>query len=385
MNNSDLNISIVDSLPALHELREDWERLENHFCLSWQWLIAWWEKIGQNSTSNRLCVIQMNDGEQVVGIAPLFIEHSTVLGRTLKFLGSGDACSDYMSFPTQPGYETAMANAVFTLINHNDFCRQMGGVDLIELEGHLATDPTINAFTDLAKKAKFEITSREIEGCWKVEIPSDWEQFRKVVKKSQRRKINKVDRIVDTENFQINYLTEAAELKDAWPAFVELHQKRRQQLGQSGCFANSEFNQFLCDATLRLANADRVLMTMVSHDEKPFGAILCFVSGDCICVYQSGLDTDKQQFEPGHFANTMTFRAVQEQGFATVDFLRGDERYKSDWGCERTPLYRTRLIAPKLTSQLRHRILVGGRSVRNWTHDLWNRSLANFSRSAEGV
>lgn len=385
MSNAELNISIVDSLPSVYGLREDWESLEDQFCLSWQWLVAWWEKIGQSSSSNRLCLFQLNEGEKLVGIAPMFIERSTVRGRVLRFLGSGDACSDYMTFLTMPGYEVAMAKAVFSTINHRDFHHRFGGIDLIELEGHVSDDLAVKTFVEIANSENFEIDSRELEGCWKVEIPSDWQEFRNVVKSSQRRKLNKVERSIEAENFQVDYLTVPEELKLAWPAFVELHQKRRQQLGQDGCFANSRFEQFLADATQRLASVNRAMMTMVTHDNKPFGAILCFVSGDCICVYQSGLDIDKPQLEPGHFANTMTFKAAQEKGFAALDFLRGDERYKSGWGCKRIPLIRTRLISPKLTSQIRHRILVSGRSVRDWTNELWNRSVTGFARSADGV
>lgn len=385
MSNSDLNISIVDDVQGFYELRDGWNRLEQNFCLSWQWMVAWWMNIGQSNPANQLCLIKLTDGKQLVGIAPLYIERSKVRGRVLKFLGAGDACSDYMTFPALPGYEISMANAVFQLVNHQDFLNRTGGIDSIELEGHIADDLAVQTFIDLASQASFDIDSKELEGCWRVEIPTDWDAFRKVVKKSNRRKINKVDRLNETGDFQTNYLTEPAELEAAWPDFVELHQKRRRLLGQAGCFGNSNFERFLFDATQRLAQEGRVLMTMVSHEGDPLGVILAFVSGNCVGVYQSGLDTEKQNLEPGHFANTMTFRAVQEAGFAELDFLRGDERYKSGWGCERTALHRTQLVAPKLSAQLRHRILVGGRNMKNWTQDLWTRSMANLSRSSEGV
>ncbi len=385
MNTTQLKLSIVDSIAGFHSLKDEWGKLETNFCLSWQWLVTWWEKIGQHNKSNRLCLIKLQNEGQLVGIAPLFVERNRVLGRTLKFLGSGAACSDLMTFPTLPGYEQPIADALLELIRHPDFIKQFGNIDLIELEGHTGNDLAVNSFVEAATDSGFEIASRELEGCWKVDIPTDWEDFRKVVKKSQRRKINKVDRLADTRTFETTYVTSPDGMRAAWQDFVDLHQKRRNQLGQPGCFINSEFDHFLSSAAQRLAEVNRTLLTMIHHEGKPFGAILCFVSGDCLCVYQSGLDTDNQKYEPGHYANTMTFRAAQERGFKALDFLRGDEPYKANWGCERTSIFRTRLVAPKLSAQLRHRIFVGGRNVRDWTQEMWNRSRTQLAGSDESA
>lgn len=376
-----MNTSIIDSTAEFHSLRNEWNKLENNFCVSWQWLMTWWEKIGQNNPSNQLCVVKLQEGDQLLGIAPLYVDRNRVFGRTLKFLGNGGACSDYMTFPTREGHEQHMADALLETIRHRDFAKRVGDIDLIELEGHTQKDLAVNSFVESATESGFEIESRELEGCWKVEIPSDWEEFRKRIKKSQRRKINKVDRHAQSGEFVTSYFMTAAEIQEAWPSFVELHQKRRKQLGQQGCFANSEFDHFLLAAAMRLADTGRTLMTMIHHRGKPFGAVLCFTSGDCLCVYQSGLDTDNQKHEPGHYANTMTFRVAQERGFDKLDFLRGDEPYKANWGCERTALVRTRLVAPKFTAQLRHRLFISGRTVRTWTQEFWNRSRTEMTGS----
>ena len=89
------------------------------------------------------------------------------------------------------------------------------------------------------------------------------------------------------------------------------------------------------------------VITHVKHQGQPMGMILCFQSDGFLFVYQSGLETELERFEPGHFANTMTFHAVYERQLKGLDFLRGDERYKAGWGCQRTPLVRTRIVSPR--------------------------------------
>jgi CelD/BcsL family acetyltransferase involved in cellulose biosynthesis len=380
-----LDVSIVSTLSEFHALESSWAKLENHFCLSHSWLCTWWEYLGSAKPNSQLCIVKVSEGDQLVGVAPLYIERSKVLGKTIKFLGSGATCSDRMTFPALPGYEPYMAKGVLEMLTHADFAKRFGQVGLIELEGYLGDDPTVNQFVGLCEQANFESDFRELEGCWLISIPDDWDTFRSLIKKRQRRKVNKVDSLLKTGEFETVYCETPEQIRDSWGDFVDLHQKRRNQLGQPGCFLNSEFNQFLSLASERLAEDSRTLLTLIKHQGKPLSAVLCFLSGDCVCVYQSGLNTDLPKFEPGHFANTMTFRVAQERGLTSLDFLRGDESYKADWGCQRATLMRARLVAPTTHAQVRHRIFVGGRQMKTWASELWNWSVASFSRSGNGA
>lgn len=378
-------ISIVESNEEFLQLQSQWASLETNFFLSWEWMYSWWESIGQAQPGNRLCLIKMECDQQLVGIAPMYVERSRMLGRTLKFLASGTTCSDMMQFPSQPQWQDRMAQAVLETIQHPDFAKRFGRVDLIELEGHFQDEPTLATLIDLAQESGFEMAQRELEGCWRVPLPNDWDGFRKVIKKSQRRKVNKVTKLMDLPEFEVEYIETSQQLEEAWPVFVFLHQKRRQELGQSGCFAESKFNQFLHRATQRLMERGQGLLTMVKHQGKPLGAILCFQAGDCLCVYQSGLDPDMRKFEPGHFANTMTLQEAVRRGYGALDFLRGDESYKAGWGCERTPLFRTRLVAPRFSAQIRHRVLKQSRQLKQWSDDFLKWSAGCWSGDTSHV
>ena len=87
----------------------DWERLEGEWrelvaasdadspFLQWEWVSAWWRHYGMG---NQLAVLLARNDEELLGIAPLFIEHRRPpFGpRVIRFLGTGEVFSEYLSF-----------------------------------------------------------------------------------------------------------------------------------------------------------------------------------------------------------------------------------------------------------------------------------------------
>ena len=53
-------------------------------------------------------------------------------------------------------------------------------------------------------------------------------------------------------------MTSANQIRENWPIFVQLHQARRNSLGQEGCFHDPDFEQFLFLAVHKLAAAGTV-------------------------------------------------------------------------------------------------------------------------------
>ena len=128
------------------------------------------------------------------------------LDRRSSFWAADRRVSDYMTFLTQPGYEKQVATAIYRSIQKREFRALFGKISMIELEGHLESDTAISHFASLAKNENHSIVSQQLEGTWRVEMPEDWETFRsQVIKKSQRRKVNKVAKYLASNEFQVEY------------------------------------------------------------------------------------------------------------------------------------------------------------------------------------
>ena len=57
-----------------------------------EWLTAWWNHYG----TAQLCTLSVQDGAEVLGILPLYVQRSPAQGRLLRLLGTGEVCSDYL-------------------------------------------------------------------------------------------------------------------------------------------------------------------------------------------------------------------------------------------------------------------------------------------------
>ncbi len=81
---------------------ESWDRLAHGVPFrTWTWLSTWWRHYGTTAADDphrRLMVLAAEDASgRLTGIAPWFLERSAAKGWVLRWLGSGEVCSDYAS------------------------------------------------------------------------------------------------------------------------------------------------------------------------------------------------------------------------------------------------------------------------------------------------
>src|SRR5689334_16875303 len=82
----------------LASLRAAWNALARGVAFrSYEWLESWWRTYGAGP-NRQLCVLGAFGADgRLAGVAPWYLEATPLGGRVLRFLGSGEVCSDYMS------------------------------------------------------------------------------------------------------------------------------------------------------------------------------------------------------------------------------------------------------------------------------------------------
>ena len=284
----------------------------------------------------------------------------------LILLGSGAVCSDYMSLIAKPNFDCQFAEAVTDWLSEN--IRPggpLGRIDVIELEGVCLQHENTQYLFELLQASGFKSHTVELEGCWALELPASWDELNASFSKSLRRKTKKA--VMRLEQAETRILTtDETELSELWPQFVDLHQKRRQMLGQPGCFADSKFVAFLFEAMHDLIQAGRGEVVVINHAGRPFASFLLLNDSETVYMYQSGMDPETISLEPGYQIAILAMQRSMQKKFRRFDFLRGDEPYKSRWLTERIPLARTRFIPRNLTSQLKHSIWQTGHSIKQY-------------------
>lgn len=350
--NDDLSINreVVHSLEDFKQLRSVWGRFQVDPMNSFAWNLSWWNAF---QTHGDLHMMKFERAGSIVGIAPFYIDRWFGLKR-LRFLATGDACTDYADIVCDPLHYELCAWSLAEYIGQQKF-------DVVELE--CTRDDRLPKLLKRSLSRRYRFDHRIAEPTWRLELPETWDAFVGGTKKSLRRKINKASRRLDSGECVIESTSFGLCLETAYETFRELHTRRLNSTGKPGMFADPQFEQFIESVVYEFASEGRCEIVLAKHEGRPIAAQLYFVSNLGFQLYNSGYDPDAMQMEPGHLLFTaMTQRAIK-RGDPCVDFLRGNEPYKEFWGAVQYSQKKLRMIIKKPIPILVSTIVASGRAA----------------------
>ena len=366
-----MRVRCFNTLKKLSPYADDWERLaEGTPFRSWTWLQHWWRHYGRaESGRNRLAVLCVFDARSLVGVAPWYLEQGMVRGRTLCQLGSGEVCSDYLGILCQPGREEAVAGTLADyLVTHaQDDDPDSLHWDLLRLDGIDAADPFVPLLGHCLAISGCTVHRRAGPNCWRLDLPVDWETYLASLGKNLRRDLRRLERdYIDTKRAVLHRVENLDELPHAMEILVDLHQRRRNKLGDAGCFASERFLGFYRDVVPELLRDGRLHLFWLEIDGRPVAAEYQLSAGGILYAYQAGVDPDALQHQPGKLLVMSVICRAIEEGHRAFDFLRGDEPYKARFGARPRPTLEYRMAPSNTAAQLRHNLWVAGRNFKDW-------------------
>jgi CelD/BcsL family acetyltransferase involved in cellulose biosynthesis len=351
-------------------LAEDWNRLAGDVpCRRWEWLAPWWRHYWMPDAKLFVLVVREEEG-QVHAIAPWYVRGSLAQGRVIRFLGSGDVCSDYLTIMSDPEHRPASIKALVDFL--------MGSVadewDSIELTGVSAGDETIGQFIGEMQRRDVLVHQQAGESCWRLGLPGDWDKYVSTLSKTRRERTRQiVRRNFNAGRVSIKQAANEVEARELYELLIELHQKRRTSLGEEGCFADPRFTAYHREVIENFLRAGRLRLQGLFLDGRPAAIVYELIGGDSIYLYQSGIETDLLHERPGWLGTISSVRSAIAQGYRTFDFMRGDEDYKASWGAQAAPMVETRLVAPRATAMVRHKAWRARQQMRRWLKARWER------------
>lgn len=355
--------TVVTKTDEFESLRDSWADFSgDNVFMSWEWLSNWWNSY---SLGRQLCVILVRDPQgQPIGALPLYKTVNSVGTRVLSLMANGKACSDYVGVVCDPKNQKLVERTAAQAIMSNPQVRvQIGRWDSIELEGHSANQ--LNVFKSTLQEHGCRILQNELEGCWNTILPDSYQEFESDLKKYFRRKTRKAEKRIEDERFKFILHQSPEQIDQVWSVFCELHQRRRETLGDAGCFTSDRFSEFLRSATMDLAKKRKVSLIQSTFEDQDLGFLLLFKSANRLWMYQSGFNVDQMKLEPGHLLVTWAIKHAIESGVEEFDFLRGDESYKRFWNTTRIPVFNSKIVAPTISARLKHNVWLAGKSVKD--------------------
>jgi CelD/BcsL family acetyltransferase involved in cellulose biosynthesis len=329
----------------------------------WAFQRAWWDAFGANAHEETLLVCADGPEDAPVAIVPLMHRHevepndaltrTTIRhGATLEltpveptatavFFGASYH-ADYATILCAPNDLAAVAEALADHLSNTLGRHRWDVVDLRRLRcGDPASDALAAAVGAREISQGWTLNVEREDVCPVVTLPAgaDMDGYLGTLGKKERHEIRrKVRRAEAVGEVRLDDSTDPLGDLDA---FIELHQKRWGELGlfpdtpggaQSRVFARRLFELHGDAGPLRL--------TFLTVGGRRIGAGIHFETDDGYLYYNAGIDPDARDLSPGVLMVYAYVRRAIAAGKRRIDFLRGNEPYKYEWGAVDEPIQR---------------------------------------------
>ena len=328
----------------------------------WEWCETWWRHYRQNRHELFLLVVRDAMGD-ILGVAPWYLDRSPLAGRTVRFLGSGEICSDYVSVLCRPEHtQTVVASMTEWLAGRGRLTW-----DLLDLDGIDEQDIAMQLLLEQLGQAGLTIEQRSEMSTWRLALPTKFDEWVQQLSKSRRERVRSMCRkLYDTGRAIPRIARSADELREAWDVVRRLHQLRRTSLGESGCFHSPRFEAFHDEIVWRYHDLGQLRLHWVTLDGAPIACEYDLTGGDIVYMYQSGIDPAQSEHRPGWLNMIGTLRYAIEEQYTGYDFMRGDEPYKSHWRAQPRTMSNVRVVANRWVPKLRDGAWHASRAARRW-------------------
>jgi len=361
-------------LDEILPLASDWDQLGRGVPFrSWAWMSNWWRAYGisTNGSANsdrQLYVLAVFDhSTELVGLALWFVRHSASQGSTVRFLGTGEVCSDYLSLLCERDREDAVAAALAQWLTEKACRPGPDRWDLLAWEGIDPEDVATRRLSDQLAQRGHTIHTRPGPNCWRIELPATWQEHLAELSKDHRKQLRRLERdYLATGRARLHTATNRDEFETARRILIDLHQRRRTALGEPGCFSSVRFAAFHNDVMPSLLADGRLRLSWVELDGRPAAAEYHVADGGVVYAYQAGIEPELLEHGPGRLANLMTIRQAIQRGDRAFDFLRGDEPYKAHWRAKPRACVDIRVVPTGISARIRHGVWLTGVGMKRW-------------------
>jgi CelD/BcsL family acetyltransferase involved in cellulose biosynthesis len=370
-----MQIVRFNTLTELQPYSQAWDHLAASVPFrGWTWLSTWWRHYGEepNASGGRreLFVLAVFDeGDMLIGLAPWFLEYSVASGMVVRMLGSGQVCSDYLTILSATGKEEDVAEIVAEYLTEStpEARADCPRWDHLELTGVDYEDRPTEYLADSLRRRNCTVHRRSTVNCWRIDLPTEWEDYLASLSKKFRQEVRRLERrYFESGKAVMKSIEKIADLPRGLDLLIDLHQRRWQSLGEPGCYASSQYENFIREVSPLLMPQGQMQLQWLEIEGRPAAAEYQLIGGGAVYAYQTAIDPDCIADQPGKLNNLSSIRTSIEGGHRFYDFLRGDEPYKAHFRAAGRPSMEIRIIPDRAASKLRHKLWLTGSKVKRW-------------------
>lgn len=290
-----LELRLITSVNEFEALQNDWDDLykysnRNTIFSSWDWMFTWW-LVFHDQYSRKLFILCLFENDKLIGVAPFQIDksypRSFIQGKTLRFIGSGDAYEDRIVSQFQDFIVLPKSEAVFVqkvsefLIKHKDKW------DFADFEFLLGDALILKCFND---------NDEEISRCksdygvrFLVQGKESFEEFQNEMGSRWRKMFVKKSRLMARQGeVSIKQIDSKESIDSSLELLAKMNCSRWKQKGRSCIFDSSRFYEFHQKILHRLVPQGKATIKTLMVGNEALASYYVFEDKNQIHYYQSG-------------------------------------------------------------------------------------------------
>jgi CelD/BcsL family acetyltransferase involved in cellulose biosynthesis len=289
-------------------------RLRSPF-LTWTWQSEWARFFAEG---RRLEIWLVSDADGPVALLPLYEAEP----GTFRILGGTDV-SDYLDLIAEADREAEAWAALLAA--------RSTSTAVWDLHAVPAASPTVTALPALAAAAGLAATASVEERCPVLTLPDSWEAYLAALTGKQRHELTRKMRRLEREapDARPESVAEPAALAARFDTFLDLH--RRSHAGKAR-FMDARMAEFFRTTAVALAGLGMARLFFLEAGGAAIAAFLTLEWDGTVGVYNSGFAPERAALSPGVVLLGHMIRDAIARRRRRFDFLRGEERYKYDFG-----------------------------------------------------
>lgn len=354
-------IKTAHSFSDLLPYQQCWDELAGDSVFrSWLWLSTWWKHYGPN---RQLRVVMVFDDAQastcsdkwpgadaLVGILPIYEERQRGRGRVLCLMGDGEVCSEHLDLLCA-AHDTDRVTD--TLAKH--FADNFEDWDLLIFDTVAKSQLRLNQLIEKLSERECTLARRPGANRWTIPLPATWDDFLAMQSKSHRKQLRQLkSRVLESPRARWSFIEIPNDFDVAWEILIDLHQRRRQSLGEPGCFASAMWANFHREVARELLSTGQLRLSVLTLDGEPIAAEYHLASQRGTAAYQGGIDPERREEEPGQLSMILCIERAIVEGHRQFELLRGDEPYKAHWRAKPEPTFDIEVVSPRKLARVRH-------------------------------
>ena len=290
-------------------------RLRSPF-LAWTWQHEWVSVFAEGRRLELRCVV---DGTgRLVALLPLV---ETAPGRWL-LVGGADV-SDYLDLLAPRDREE---EAWAALLGARATDRAIW-----ELHAVPGASPTVTALPALAAAAGLAVSTTLEERCPVLALPDSWDVLLASLSGKHRHELTRKLRRFEREapEGRIAWESTPAGIDARLDDFLALHRRSREGKAK---FMDARMEGFFRRAIPALAERGGARLAFLELPDGPIASFVTLEWDGTVGLYNSGFHPERAALSPGLVLLAHVIRDAIERGRRRFDFLRGEERYKYEFG-----------------------------------------------------